>query len=67
MPTWCSAKALEVALAALEGESFEKETWIPIPTITGDTLDNYVKPDLPDSYWCNSQLPEDIVMEIFTR
>ena len=67
MPTWCSAKALEVALAALEGESYEKETWIPIPTITGETLDEYVKPDLPDSYWCNSQLPEDIVKDIFTR
>jgi ribose transport system substrate-binding protein len=67
MPTWCSAKALEVALAALTGQPFEKETWIPIPTITGETLDQYVKPDLPDSYWCNSQLPEEIVKEVFTR
>lgn len=67
MPTWVSAKAMEVALAALTGQSFDKETWIPIPTITADNLDQYVKPDLPDSYWCNSQLPEDIAKEIFTR
>jgi ribose transport system substrate-binding protein len=67
MPTWCSAKALEVALDALIGKTVEKEIVIPIPTITAETLDDYVKPDLPDSYWCNSQLPEEIVLEIFTR
>ena len=67
MPTWVSAKALEVALAALSGQTVEKETWIPIPTITGETLEQYVKPDLPNSYWSNSQLPEEIVKEIFTR
>lgn len=67
MPTWCSAKAMEVALDALAGKPFEKKTVIPIPTITSDTLDQYVKPDLPDSFWCNSQLPEDIVKEMFER
>jgi ribose transport system substrate-binding protein len=67
MPTWVSAKAMEVALAALAGQAFEKETWIPIPTITAETLDQYVKPDLPNSYWSNSQLPEEIVKQIFTR
>ncbi len=67
MPTWCSAKALEVALAALTGEAFNKETIIPIPTITADNLDQYVKPDLPDSFWCNSQLKDDIVKKMFER
>jgi len=67
MPTWCSAKALEVALKALTGQPFEKETYIPIPTITSDTLHEYVKPDLPSSYWCNSKLPEDIVKKMFER
>ena len=67
MPTWCSAKALEVALAALTGKPYEKETVIPIPTITSETLDQYVKPDLPDSFWCNSKLPEDIVKKMFER
>lgn len=67
MPTWCSAKAMEVALAALTKQPYEKETVIPIPTITAETLDQYVKPDLPDSFWCNSQLPEDIVKKMFER
>jgi ribose transport system substrate-binding protein len=67
MPTWCSAQALEVALAALTGKPYKKETIIPIPTITAETLDQYVKPNLPDSFWCNSKLPEDIVKKMFER
>ncbi len=67
MPTWCSAKAMEVALDALEGKSVDKEVFIPIPTITSDTLAQYVKPDLPDSFWCNSKLPEDRVKKMFER
>jgi len=67
MPTWCSAKALEVALDALTGKAVQKKTVIPIPTITAKTLDEYVKPNLPDSFWCNSQLPEDIVKKMFER
>jgi ribose transport system substrate-binding protein len=67
MPTWCSAKALEVALDALEGKPVQKQSVIPIPTITAATLDQYVKPDLPNSYWCNSQLPADIVKKMFER
>jgi len=67
MPTWCSAKAMDVALDALTGKTVQKYNLIPIPTITAATLDKYVKPDLPNSYWCNSQLPADIVMQIFTR
>ena len=67
MPTWCSAKAMEVALDALTGKTVEKEITIPIPTITAATLDKYVKPDLPDSYWCNSALPADIVKTLFTK
>jgi ribose transport system substrate-binding protein len=67
MPTWCSAKALEVALDALAGKPVQKKTVIPIPTITAKTLDEYVKPALPDSFWCNSKLPEDIVKKMFER
>lgn len=67
MPTWASAKAMEVALDALAGKSVPKRILIPIPTITAETLDQYVKPNLPDSYWCNSQLPEHVVKKLFAR
>jgi ribose transport system substrate-binding protein len=67
MPTWCSAKAMEVALDALEGKDVDKEFFIPIPTITSETLEEYVKPDLPDSFWCNSKLPDERVKKMFER
>jgi ribose transport system substrate-binding protein len=67
MPTWCSAKALEVALNAVQGKPYDKITPIPIPTITADTLDQYVRPNLSDSFWCNSHLPDDIVMALFPK
>jgi ribose transport system substrate-binding protein len=67
MPTWCSAKALEVALNALTGKPYEKKTIIAIPTITAETLDQYVRPQLPNSFWCNSKLPDDIVKKMFER
>lgn len=67
MPTWVSAQAMEIALKALTGEAFEKDTLIPIPTITTDTLDQYVRPTLSDSFWCNSHLPDAIVMKLFPQ
>ncbi|MBN1306305.1 MAG: ABC transporter substrate-binding protein [Chitinispirillaceae bacterium] len=65
MPTWISKKAMQVAIDALDGKQVQKEIVLPIPTITADTLDNYVRPNLSDSFWCNSQLPDDRVKAIF--
>ena len=67
MPTYCSSVALDVALAALQGMPYYKYTVIPIPTITPDTISQYVQPDLPDSFWCNSRLPKDIAAKLFKR
>lgn len=67
MPTWVSVQALEIAVQALEGDDVPDVYEIPIPTITQDTLDDYVKPDLPNSYWTNSKLPEAIVADLFER
>ncbi len=65
MPTWISAKAMQVAVDALDGKTVPKTQVIPIPTITSDTIDEYVKPELSDSFWCNSQLPDDRIKAIF--
>jgi ribose transport system substrate-binding protein len=67
MPTWVSAEAMNVALKALQKQPFEKNTVLPIPTITADTLDQYVRPNLSDSFWCNSHLPDDVVMKLFPQ
>ena len=66
-PTWISAAAMELAIDILKGKSVERTTLLPVPIVTNDNIDQYVKMDLPDSYWCNSKLPEDIVKELFVR
>jgi ribose transport system substrate-binding protein len=67
MPTWVSAQALTVALAALNKQPFDKSTLLPIPTITAATLDQYVRPNLSDSFWCNSHLPDSVVQLLFPQ
>lgn len=64
-PTWLTAECLEVALKALKGETVEKVQVLPVPTIDGDSLDQYVKPDMPDSLWCNTRLSDDDIKTLF--
>lgn len=65
MPTWISKKAMEVAIDALDGKDIPKEVLLPIPTIVGDEVDEYVRPHLSDAFWCNSQLPDERVSKLF--
>jgi ribose transport system substrate-binding protein len=65
MPTWLSASALDMAVKALIGFPVPKDTIYPTPTFTEAELDQIVRPDLPDSYWLGSLLPDDVIKEIF--
>jgi len=57
-PTWEGAIALVFALRALQGEPVPKDFLVPVPTLTDENLDKYVRPDLSDSFWANTRLPE---------
>ena len=50
-PTSMSADALDTAIKALDGKIVQLNTIISLPVITSDTLDDYVRMDLPDSFW----------------
>jgi len=50
-PTSMSADALDTAIKALDGKIVHLNTVITLPVITSDTLDDYVRIDLPDSFW----------------
>lgn len=67
MPTYVSATALDVAIDALQGKQVEKMVIFDLPVITGDTLDDYVKPDLPDSFWNITKLSDEQVKAMFSR
>jgi ribose transport system substrate-binding protein len=66
-PTWMSAAALELGIDVLKGKKVEMTTILAIPTITKDNMKDYYRPDLPNSYWCNTRLPADAVKKMFSR
>jgi len=50
-PTSMSATALDTAINALDGKLVQLHTVISLPVITSDTLNDYVRMDLKDSFW----------------
>ena len=59
--TWQSAEALRQGTMCLEGQAIEKWHELPLPVITNDNLDQYVRMDCPDDYWSNTQMtPEEV-------
>jgi ribose transport system substrate-binding protein len=66
-PTWLSAMSLEVALDALAGKTVKKDNVIPPPIITNDTLDKFVRVDLPDSFWTQTRLSDQQIRKLFSK
>jgi ribose transport system substrate-binding protein len=64
-PTYTSALALELAVAALQGKKVEHRVMLEIGTIKDEELDKYVREDLPDSYWAVNHLTEEQIQAIF--
>ena len=66
-PTWLAEVALEKAIALVKGEAVEKDTIYPTAVFSDDELDSYVRADLPDDFWANTHLPDDIIKTIFAQ
>ncbi|MDR1535813.1 MAG: ABC transporter substrate-binding protein [Planctomycetota bacterium] len=66
-PTFISGDALKMAIAILKGKKYDRTTYVKVPLITRDNIDEFYNPNLPDSYWVHSNLPADIVAKLFTR
>lgn len=64
-PTSMSADALDTAIKALDGKIVLLNTVISLPVITGDTLDDYVRMDLPDSFWNYTILTSEQIDAIY--
>jgi ribose transport system substrate-binding protein len=67
MPTYVSARALEVAVRRLEGEDVPQTVNLDLPVITQDNFQDFLYPDLPDSYWVHSDLPPERVKKLYSR
>ncbi len=66
-PTWLAENALNTAIDLLQGKSVQKDQYVDVQTITDSTLDKFVKPNLPDSFWANSHLTDSEIEKIFTK
>ena len=64
-PTWLARIALENSVKLMAGETVEKDQIYPVQTITTADIPNYVHPDLSDDVWCGTELPNEVLQEIF--
>jgi len=62
-----SVEALDVALRAIRGEDPGQTVIIPLPVITQETLEDYVKPDLPDDFFLPTAMTEEQIAEYYQR
>jgi len=70
MPTYFFAEGLKLGLDIAEGKTevgvdIEKDQVLHVYTITEDNLGQYVRPDLPDSFWANTHMDEDQIKALF--
>lgn len=63
--TYVSAQALNLAIDALNGKEIKAHVWCDMPIITNDNLMDYVRDDLPDSYWNATWLTETQLQAIY--
>ena len=64
-PTWLSQKGLQIGLDILQGKPTPKVNILPAYVITKETLDDFVRPDLPDTMFVNTHLPEEVIKRLF--
>jgi ribose transport system substrate-binding protein len=64
-PTWESRVALDVALKALEHKPYRKITILHPKLITGRNAARYVKWDLPDGVFVDTDLPDSVLKKLF--
>lgn len=64
-PTWLSRVAIETAIAMMNGEEVKKDQIYDVETISTEEIEKYVHPTLSDDVWCSTELPEDVLSEIF--
>lgn len=65
-PTWESVVALRMALSILRGEEIAKQ-WIITPKlITKDNYKDYMRADLADGVFTDTNLPDDELKKIFS-
>lgn len=65
-PTWLTRVALDTAISLMNGEEVEKDNIYPVEKFSGlEEMKEAYYPELSDDVWCGTELPEDVLKEIF--
>ncbi len=70
MPTYFFAEGLKLGLDIARGkvepgDTVPKDQILHVYTITEENLNDYVRPDLPDSFWANTHMNEEQIKNLF--
>ncbi len=63
--TTIGATALDYLIQSLNGETLDAEYVLPLTTITSENLHDSYRADLPDSFWNDTILTEENLMELY--
>jgi len=66
-PPTMGPAGVRAALALLKGESLHRSYWANIIQITDQNIDQYYRPELNDSYWVDSTLPEAKLQQLYKK
>ncbi|MBW2618259.1 MAG: substrate-binding domain-containing protein [Deltaproteobacteria bacterium] len=64
-PTWLAAEAIKIAIKVMQGQPIYKRYLTQVPVVHREDLDKVYRPDMPDSYYPGSHLPDKVLREIF--
>ena len=64
-PTYTSAEALRTVIKSLNGEDVPKNVVMDIETVTEDNLEDYYRPDMPDSFWVLTELDDEALQKLY--
>lgn len=66
LPTWLFAYGAELGLEILNGTyTGEKDIIVEIPTITNEEVEDFVRTDLSDSFWCGTRMTEEDIVALY--
>lgn len=66
-PTWFGQQGVVAALRVLKGEPIAQDNLVDPAPITKEQIDEFYRPELNDSYWVGSTLPDEKLQEIYGK
>jgi ribose transport system substrate-binding protein len=66
-PSWIATRGLSALINLLEGETVLRTMWFDPPTITDQTVEKFVMPNLPDTVWVSTSLSQATLQDYYGK